>query len=288
MNKQKSHITRNPSASANIASPSTPPPRVSSNISLVAKASESTSRFSSPFHPSPGTQTPSRLSMLFQNRVKGGMTSPATKRLKSDTSLPTVYVWSITCDGAYAGTAIDGLYSAYDFLAGYLTNEQLARLAPPFDKNVLLRRLDVPGGTLKASEAINILKEQPKDSPIGLSVNQDLTDLENNATYMVSQTGKKRGSSKVWLFTVLQLIELQPESTNVDFEQDVFNVITNFLAKTRRTCDKDNFNKICIPESVEEARQLYEESPMWNIKHLTFDLDTDYKLEVFDKLAASI
>ena len=212
--------------------------------------------------------------------------SAATKRNKPETgnALPPVYVSSIICDGDLVGAAVDGMYSASEFLTGNLSDNDLSFLVP--HSNELLRRLNVPGGLLKASEAINILNEKPKDFPAKSNAREEFVDLEKKAAYIISQTGKNRGSSKVWLFSTLQLIEQQPGNQNTNFEEDVLNVITEFLAETKRTCDKDNQNKICVPSTFEDAIKLFDESPAWNVIHHTFDLDSEEKITAFEKLSS--
>ena len=238
----------------------------------------------------PATPPTSRVTSLFQSRVRDGLVSSATKRNKIDTqstSAPSLIIHTITCDQSFVGVIVDGGYAASDFFTGRLSEYDLSLLVPY--SNETLRRLDVPGGLLKASEAINILNDKPKDySPMtNQNQRQELFDLEMKAPYVISQTGKNRGMSKVWVFSNLQLMEKHPENLDVDFEADVVDVITAFFTETKHTCDKDNYNKICVPSDVEEAIKIYDESKVWDVMHLTYDLDNDEKISAFAKLCSS-
>ena len=255
-------------------------PGVSSNSSL-ATSSLTTSCVSSP--QSVGSR-PSVAKELFSRRLDSGFISESSKRNKLNNDQKAVFLWSIMHNGRRCGLSGDGLYAMSEFLTGQLTGNDL-QLLSPYSENIL-QTLVVPGGLLKAYEACNILNDRPKEEVETSTTRQELSYLEKNGPYLFSQTGKKHGSSKVWLFSQLQVME-KWENSEVEFDEAVFDIIVNFLTQTKRTCDKDNQNKLRIPANRDEAMDLFNKSPAWNVVHKTFDLDSDEKIDVFDKLSSS-
>ena len=84
----------------------------------------------------------------------------------------------------------------------------------------------------------------------------------------------------------LQVLEKFPDHS-ITFDQAVYEPLVDFLQKTKRTCDKDNKNKLRIPANLEDAIELFHSSPAWNVVHKTFDLDSEEKIAIFFKLSHS-
>ena len=185
MTKSKANFRSTPDVSAVSSVSNSPPSKILSTGGTLKSKFSTGMSLAMNLHETP--PPPSRVTALFQSLVRDGIVSPATKRNKTDTistSSQSVIIHTLTCDKSSVGTVVDGGYAASDFFAGRLSDYDLSLLVP--HSNESLRRLDVPGGLLKASEAINILKDKPKDSSTVLNLRQELIDLEKKAPYVIS------------------------------------------------------------------------------------------------------
>lgn len=186
-----------------------------------------------------------------------------------------IVLWLITENKNVVGLAIDGSagYYATSFLNGSITPQQLSYLTP-YSNGLIQAKF--PSKLLKQSDPI-VLKLLFDD--VTITEQDKLTYMQNNAPYMVSKTGQQIGSRNVKFLTSFDT----PDGE--DFENDVITPIMNFFRKTKYVANKDN--KMVIPRDIDHGIQLYSEGTEWEVKNLTFELDTELKTDTFVKLAIS-
>ena len=211
-----------------------------------------------------------------------------SKKMRHDLG-PPVYLTALLCDGSMCGLVLDGAYVATKFVSGKLSSTEYAYLLP-FDETPDLRLPCISGKLLKATDIANILNDKSNGSgnPLEELTKEDLKLLESLIPFMISKSGKKPGSTKLWLFSGLPLMDKSSFDDSVSFEEDVYNVILNFFKSTKRTLDPDNDNKMYIPTDISEAKKVFAESSPWNLQLATYNLDTDEKIAAFGKLVSRI
>lgn len=201
-----------------------------------------------------------------------------------------VFINIVKEEGEIVGLAIDGAYDAGQFLTTPNVKQDLMDLEAPYEDVGTVKSLPIKGKLFKANsdETRQIIS---KDGSV------PSLDLFNKiCPYVVSQVGESPGSCKVWVFTALQLIELQKINKSVEvegtFEEVVYERIRIFFEKTKKPLLVKDVNTLKSvrfqPTTFDEAMQTFGNRSNWVIKTRTFDLDTEEKAEAFACLAYNI
>lgn len=193
-------------------------------------------------------------------------------------------------DGVIVGVAIDGAFEAGPFLAAPNARQEFMDLEAPFEEIGTVKSLPVKGKLFKATspETRDLICKDGK--PVSADTFYKL------CPYVVSQVGESPGSCKVWLFTALQLIELQKTNKSEEvagsFEDVVYSRIHLFFEKTKRPVMVKDVNTLkptrFQPSTLDEAMESFHSRQSWVVKTRVFELDTEEKVDSFAMLAYTI
>ena len=167
-------------------------------------------------------------------------------------------------------------------------NEHQHRMADPFGEGI--QAIPIRGQLLKAlalGDSVLDAMFKDKERP---TTKKDLIDyLKQNAEYIVSSIGKEDGNTKVWVFTLLQFIELVGVQRANEFEEKICNVIMDFFDKVYRPAKKDvDCNSIVhFPEDITrtDAMRIHNDGTPYVVTTKNFFLDTDDKVDAMTAIA---
>lgn len=155
-----------------------------------------------------------------------------------------------------------------------------------------LEEIPIRGKLVKAMALdSSIVNAYYKDKVMPTSSKDVFKDIKQNASYIVSSTGKEEGNTKVWIFTLLQYMELVGADLVYQFEDNVCNVILDFFNKARRPAKKDigPNSLVNFPDDIsyEDAIRIYTDGSRFSVDVKEFILDTDDKVDFFTALAVN-
>jgi len=236
------------------------------------------------------TSTPvksSRLSIAERFAIKSVSPKKEGKGLKRVTKIWKIKELANDSTGTWKviGTVVDGAYEASPFLSSSKLSQDNLDNETPYDTTGTLKSLPVYGKLFKALDqsTLSIVSE-----------NTHLNDLKRIAPYIVSETGDEPGSCKVWMYSLFQLIKAgkvaEDENNEGLYEDIVHNRIKIYFEKTRRKpVKKDAVGRILKNDYPDRAEAItaYDASVSWLYQEQEFLLDTDEKIDAFEKLATS-
>ena len=226
-----------------------------------------------------------KLSLLekFSNK---SMNSPSTpvKGREDKTN-----IWIIKHNGDIVGASVDGAFEAGSYFSYTNISQDILDKEAPYDENGTLKRNPIKGLLVKATDPFS------RDRIRLEGENVSLETFKTLCPYLVSTTGDSDGNCKVWLFTALQLIQLQKIDDSVQiagsFETVILERFKSYFEKSRRKrLLKDSNGKIIrvVLSDTNDAKAAFDAGRPWICNYIVYDLDTDAKVDAFEIIASSI
>ena len=185
----------------------------------------------------------------------------------------------------------DGIYTWQQFFISTLNPHQLD-MVQPYNATTL-QPIPIRGKLMKAVELPeNCLKNIYKERDMPTTTKAVIEDLQKNASYIVSVSGKEPGNTKMWVFTVQQYIYFYGIDNHENFETEVCDVIVNFLNEAHIPAHKDVMqNKLInFPKDIKvsDALRIYDEGISFQVVTKDFVVDTNEKVDAFTGIANCI
>jgi hypothetical protein len=216
---------------------------------------------------------------IFSTKRKLTNTSPARSvNAKSVCKNNEIICTVIEQNGQKVGIALDGstVYYSNAFLNGSLSRTTAEMLAPCSNE---IELIESRSNLIKASDPKTIKLVTDVETHI-MTDTEKQSFMETNAPYLFSKTGQQSGSRSIRLFTSF---DTSDEETS--FESKVMKPLFNFYNKTRYLANKEN--KMILPNDAQHSLALFNEGVSWEVKIVTFELDTNTKVDIFVRLATS-